>query len=189
VPPTDAELAREALAGSQVAYRTLVARYAPAAVNFAARLVRDRSLAEDLAQEAFVKAFARLDSYDQERRFSAWFFRVVHNVSLDYLRRKRLDTVSLDGLQEAGFSGPRADTRASSPEVLTEQHALAEAMEAALRNLRLEYREAITLRYQQDLTVEEIAEVLDVPEGTVKTYLHRGRKQLAELLTASGWKP
>jgi RNA polymerase sigma-70 factor (ECF subfamily) len=189
VPPTDAELAREALAGSQVAYRTLVARYASAAVNFAARLVRDRAVAEDLAQEAFVRAFARLDTYDQERRFSAWFFRIVHNVALDYLRRKRLDTVSLDSLHQAGFRGPAAETRDSSPEALAERHALEEAMEEALRSLRLEYREAIVLRHQQELTVDEIAEVLDVPAGTVKTYLHRGRKQLAELLTAAGWKP
>ena len=71
MPTSDGELARQALAGSQEAYRTLVARYASAAVNMAARLVNDRALAEDLAQEAFVKAFARLKTYDTGRRFSA----------------------------------------------------------------------------------------------------------------------
>ena len=71
---SDAELAREALDGSQGAYQALVSRYASAAVNVATRLVRDRAVAEDLAQEAFVRAFARLKTFDPQRRFSAWFF-------------------------------------------------------------------------------------------------------------------
>lgn len=91
---SDAELVRQALAGSQEAFRTLVSRYASAAVNVAARLVHDRALAEDLAQEAFVRAFARLKTYDPERRFSSWFFQVLHNVSIDYLRRRRVPAPS-----------------------------------------------------------------------------------------------
>ena len=189
MPPTDAELCRQALAGSQAAYRTLVARYASAAVNVAARLVNDRALAEDLAQDAFVRAFARLKTYDPERRFSAWFFQVLHNVAVDYLRRKRIETVSLDALQEGGYPGPPADEPASSPEAEAERHALASAMGDALSRIRSEYREAIVLRYQQGLTVEEVANALQVPEGTAKTYLHRGRKELAAMLASAGWKP
>jgi len=189
VPTSDGELARQALAGSQEAYRTLVARYASAAVNMAARFVHDRALAEDLAQEAFVKAFARLTTYDTGRRFSAWFFQILHNVVIDNLRRKRIPTASLDQLQDEGFPGPPADDAAASPYVDAERHALASALAAALQRIRGEHREAIVLRYQQGLTVEEIAGILRVPEGTVKTYLHRGRKELASLLTAAGWKP
>jgi RNA polymerase sigma-70 factor (ECF subfamily) len=189
VRPTDAELASEALAGSQAAYRSLVARYAAGAVNLAARLVHDRALAEDLAQEAFVRAFARLGTYDRERRFSAWFFRILHNVTLDYLRRKRIDTVSLDGLQEAGYAGPESDAHESSPEAVAERRELTIALDRALPRIRPEYREALMLRYQQDLSIEEIAAILDVPDGTVKTYLHRGRKELAALMSAAGWGP
>lgn len=189
MPTSDGELARQALAGSQDAYRTLVSRYATAAVNMAARIVNDRTLAEDLAQDAFVRAFARLNSYDPDRRFSAWFFQILHNVAVDHLRRKRVSTYSLDELQAAGYPGPPAEGPESSPDADVERKALAEALAGALQRLRTEYREAIVLRYQQGLTVEEIAGVLRLPEGTVKTYLHRGRKELATLLTAAGWKP
>jgi RNA polymerase sigma-70 factor (ECF subfamily) len=157
-------------------------------VNVAARLVNDRALAEDLAQEAFVRAFARLKTYDPERKFSAWFFQVLHNVSVDYLRRKRVETVSLDTLQAAGYAGPPAEPRAS-PEAAAERALLASALAAALSTLRPEYREPLVLRYQQELGIEEIAAILALPEGTVKTYLHRGRKELAERLAEAGWKP
>ena len=189
MPTSDGELARQALAGSQEAYRTLVARYASAAVNMAARFVNDRALAEDLAQEAFVKAFARLKTYDTARRFSAWFFQILHNVVIDNLRRKRLPTTSLDELQDEGFPGLPADDAGASPYLDVERKALADALAGALQRIRGEYREAIVLRYQQDLTVEEISGILRVPEGTVKTYLHRGRKELAAILTEAGWKP
>ena len=185
----DAELARQALAGSQEAYRTLVGRYASAAITVAARLIHDRTLAEDLAQEAFVRAFARLNTYDPERRFSAWFFQVLHNVVVDYLRRRRLETVSLDARQADGYPDPPTEDASSSPALDVERRALATALSGALRRIRAEYREAIVLRYQQDLTLDEIAAVLQLPEGTVKTYLHRGRKELAAILTAAGWKP
>jgi RNA polymerase sigma-70 factor (ECF subfamily) len=189
VTTSDAELVRHALAGSQTAYRTLVARYASSAVNMAARLVNDRAVAEELAQDAFVKAFARLATYDPERRFSAWFFRVLHNVAVDYLRRKRVDTVSLDALQQDGYQGPATQDATSSPDEELERRALAAALGDALSRLRAEYREVVVLRYQQDLTVEEIAEVLQRPAGTVKTFLHRARKELAATLAAAGWKP
>ena len=104
--PSDAELAGDALAGSQAACGELVARYATAAVNLSARLVNDRALAEDLAQEAFARAFSRLASYDPQRRFAAWFLQIVRNVTIDHLRRKRLNAVSLDQLEEAGYAGP-----------------------------------------------------------------------------------
>lgn len=189
MPTSDAELAQQALAGSQEAYRTLVSRYASTAISLATRLVRDRALAEDLTQDAFVRAFSRLASYDPQRRFSAWFFQVLHNVAIDYLRRRRLDAVSLDALQSAGFQGPAGDEATSSPERDVERRALAEALDAALQQVRPEYREPILLRYQQGLTIEEIATVLGLPSGTVKTHLHRGRKELATLLAAAGWAP
>lgn len=185
--PSDAELARDALAGSQSACRVLVARYATPAVNLAARLVNDRALGEDLAQEAFVRAFAKLDTYDPDRKFSSWFFQIVHNVTIDYLRRRRLDTVSLDALHASGHAIPAA-SRSAAPDALAEQKGLALALEEALAGIRPEYREAVILRYQDGLSQPEVAEVMGVPVGTVKTYLHRARKELAQLMTARGWR-
>jgi RNA polymerase sigma-70 factor, ECF subfamily len=184
---TDAELVQQALAGSQLAYQHLVSRYATPAVNLASRMVRDRALAEDLAQEAFIRAFERLSSYDPERRFISWFFQILHNLTIDHLRRKRPVMVSLDELEEIGH--PAIDTASVSgaPDVQAEEAALAHALEAGLSRIRPEYREAVVLRYREDLSVQEIAEIMNVPAGTVKTYLYRARKELASILAGQGW--
>jgi RNA polymerase sigma-70 factor (ECF subfamily) len=189
VQRSDAELARDARIGSESAYRELVARYAAPAVNFTYRFVHDRGLAEDLAQEGFLRVYQRLDTFDPERKFSSWFFQVLRNVTIDYLRVHRLPTASLDELQEDGRAVPLVDRSSSSPEELAGRGELASAMDAALQRLRPEYREVVVLRYQEGLTQPEIAEALKLPAGTVKTYLHRARKELAALLAAGGWGP
>jgi RNA polymerase sigma factor (sigma-70 family) len=183
---TDAELVQQALAGSQPAYHDLVSRYATPAVNLATRMVRDRALAEELAQEAFARAFERLATYDQQRRFVSWFFQILHNVTIDYLRRKHLPTVSLDDLK-AGALPPAAVSSADSPEAQAEQAALARALDVALASIRPEYREAVVLCYREELSIEEVAEIMSLPSGTVKTYLFRARKELAQILSAQGW--
>lgn len=185
--PSDAELVQQALAGSQAAYHDLVTRYATPAVNLAARMVRDRAVAEDLAQEAFARAFERLSSYDQQRRFASWFFQILHNVTIDYLRRKRPPSVSLDDSEEIGHPAVDTSSAAGSPSVQAEQAALARAVEAALSLIRPEYREVVVQRYREDLSVQEIAEIMGVPVGTVKTYLYRARKELGAILLAQGW--
>ena len=187
VAPSDAELARDALAGSEAAYRELVTRYATPAVNFIYRFIRDRTLAEDLAQEGFLRVYQRLNTYDPQRKFSSWFFQVLRNITIDYLRVNRLPTASLDELEEEGHRGAAMDRESVSPEQAAQQAELAVAMAAALSRIRPEYREVVVLRYQEGLTHPEIAEVLGLPSGTVKTYLHRARKELAEILSGSGW--
>jgi RNA polymerase sigma-70 factor (ECF subfamily) len=189
VPTSDAELARLALAGSQAAYNALVEKYASSAVGIAARLVSDRTVAEELAQEAFVRAFSRLDTYDQGRKFSSWFFQILRNVTIDYLRRRRVDTVSLDGLLSSGHAEPADDSQGHSPEDETERRALADALTVAISQLRQEFREVVVLKYVEGLSVDEIAGILDLPEGTVKTHLYRARKELAAALTTAGWGP
>jgi RNA polymerase sigma-70 factor (ECF subfamily) len=187
VPQSDAELARDALSGSEAAYRELVTRYATAAVNFIYRFTRDRALAEDLAQEGFLRVYQRLKTYDPERKFSSWFFQVLRNITIDYLRVNRLPTSSLDELEEEGHRAAAIDRESASPEQAAEQNELAVAMGTALSKIRPEYREVVVLRYQEGLTQPEIAEILGMPSGTVKTYLHRARKELAEILSAAGW--
>jgi len=188
VQRTDADLAQAALAGSEAAYRELVTRYATPAVNFVHRIVRDRGLAEDLAQEGFLRVYQRLHTYDPDRKFSSWFFQVLRNITIDYLRVNRVPTASLDELQEEGNRGASVDRESVSPEQAAEQGELAIAMAAALSRIRPEYRECVVLRYQEGLTHPEIAEILGLPAGTVKTHLHRARKELADILAESGWK-
>ena len=177
------------MAGSQAACGELVARYATAAVNLSARLVNDRAQGEDLAQEAFVRAFGRLASYDPKRRFAAWFLQIVRNVTIDHLRHKRVHTVSLDQRKDAGYADPPSGTADTSPYHQAARGELTVAIDRALQRLRPEYREVVVLRYQEGLTNLEITEMLALPLGTVKTHLYRARRDLASLLVEAGWGP
>ena len=189
---TDAELVERALAGSQDAYADLVDRYERPVFTLVLRMVRDRSLAEDLAQDAFVKAFAKLDRYDRKRKFSSWLFKIAHNTTIDHLRRRGLETVSLDEPPPGEEEGPaRAveDEEGQSPFESAERSDLSRALTRAVGALRSEYRQVIVLRYQAGLEYAEIAEEAGLPLGTVKTYIHRARKELAKLLEEEGWRP
>jgi RNA polymerase sigma-70 factor (ECF subfamily) len=169
-----------ALAGSQTAFEEIVRRYERPIFNLICRIVRDPAVAEEIAQEAFLKTFRNLASYDSDRRFSSWIFRIAHNAALDALRRrKKTETFREDSGCEPAVPPPDP----------VESAALGQAISAALDQLRPEWRAVIVLRYQEGLSYEEIAEVVGMPEGTVKTFVHRARKQLMAVLTAGGWKP
>jgi RNA polymerase sigma-70 factor (ECF subfamily) len=192
VSAADEQLAEEALAGSQRAYRELVRRFERPVFNLVARMVHDRTLAEDLTQDAFVKAFSRLDTYQSgQGKFSNWLFKIAHNTAIDHLRRARVDTVPLDANESdaADFHAILSDPDDPTPLDRAVTTDLAGALSAAVDRLRPEYREVIVLRHQEGMAYEEIAEIAGLPLGTVKTYIHRARKELAELLTEAGWGP
>ncbi len=185
----DAELIQEALDGSQEAHRQLVLRYQRPIWALLQRMVRDSMLAEDLAQEVFVKAFRALGTFDRTRKFSSWLFKIAHNTAIDYLRRKQLDTVALetpDG--EPDLLAVVPDSESESPDSALQRQDLARDLEASLERLRPEHREVVLLRFHEGLSYEEIAEVTDLPLGTVKTHLFRARKAMARYLTARGWE-
>ena len=152
------------------------------------RMVRDRTLAEDLAQETFIRAFNAIASYDPAYRFSNWIFKIANNLTIDHLRRRRLDTVSIDGSPHA--SGAQEEQRTSlslassdeSPAEYVENKELGGQIEGAIGTLRPEYRTVILLRHVEGHAYEEIAEIMGIPLGTVKTYLHRARAELKERL-------
>ena len=185
---SDAELAGRVLAGSDAAARDLVRRYERPIFNLIVRMVRDTAAAEDLAQETFVKVFTRLSTYDSGHKFSSWIFKIAHNATVDFLRQPRPPMSSLDDEQES--AGKQAlDAATPSPLAAAERTELAEALDAAIDRLRPEYRQVVILRYQEEFSYEEIAEVLNLPLGTVKSYLHRARTELAETMRAAGWGP
>jgi len=189
-PPTDADLVAGALRGRQDAYRELVDRYSRAVFNLIARMVRDAGVAEELAQDAFVKAFGALKSFDPCYKFSNWILRIAHNTAIDHLRRLRLPTVSVDvDTPGRDLRDLLVDEREPTPFDHAKGADLARDLEWALGQLRPEYRRLIVLRYQQDQAYEEIAEALDLPLGTVKSHLHRARQELARLMTTAGWAP
>ncbi|HMB53526.1 MAG TPA: sigma-70 family RNA polymerase sigma factor [Thermoanaerobaculia bacterium] len=192
---SDAEVVEEALAGSQDAFRELVRRFERPVFSLVVRMVRDRTTAEDLTQEAFVKAFRGLDGYDASRKFSSWLFKIAHNATIDHLRRRELDTVPLEAPagddDEAGGGLARvlADPASRGPDVVAGRGDLATALRQSVRLLRPEYREIVLLRYGEGMAYEEIAEIAELPLGTVKTYIHRARKELMATLSEAGWGP
>lgn len=189
--PSDSELVAQTLAGSQSAFGTLVRRYERPIVGLILRMVRDRGVAEELAQDVFVKAYDRLETYDRQRKFSSWLFKVAHNATIDHLRRRRLETVPLETTEADDLQlteilpGPASE----QPEDRALRREVGEALEAAIGELRPAYREVLLLRFGHGSSYDEIAEVTDLPLGTVKTHLHRARKELARILEERGWTP
>jgi RNA polymerase sigma-70 factor (ECF subfamily) len=186
----DADLVADALDGSQEAFRELLERYQRPVFGLIQRMVRDPSLAEDLAQEVFVKAFRALSTFDRRRKFSSWLFKIAHNTAIDQIRRRQPRTVPLESqaADEPDLVAVLPDEASESPIEALERRDLIRAVEAAINRLRPDYREIVILRFKQGLSYEEIAEVTDLPLGTVKTHLFRARKAMARELMRRGWE-
>ncbi len=184
----DKELVARALQGDESAYAELLERFRRPIFSLIYRMVGDRELAEDLAQESFVKAFNNLDTYNPSYRFSSWLFKIANNHAIDHLRRARLSTVSIHGSPHAANAEREEETRIVLPsqDESPEQEVLALELggeiEQAISQLRPDYRTAIILRHIENRPYEEIAEIMDVPIGTVKTFLHRARAELRQAL-------
>jgi RNA polymerase sigma-70 factor, ECF subfamily len=184
----DQEVVALARAGKEVAYRELLRRYERPVFSLIYRMVRDRAAAEDLAQETFVKVLNALDSYRPEYRFSSWIFKIANNAAIDHLRKRELATLSLDGAPDAitatdvQATALQATDHSPSPLAELEARELGTAIEQAVAKLRPDYRACILLRHVEGRAYEEIAEALDLPLGTVKTYIHRARLELRDHL-------
>ena len=184
----DADVAALAKEGREAAFRELVRRYERPVFSLIFRMVRDRETAEDLAQDTFIKVLNHIDKYRPEFKLSSWLFKIANNVAIDHLRRRQLDTVSMDGSPHAVTSdaveATSFDVTGGGESALDRLQAreLGSAIEAAISQLRPEYRACILLRHVEDKSYEEIAATLDLPLGTVKTYIHRARHELRGLL-------
>jgi RNA polymerase sigma-70 factor (ECF subfamily) len=185
---TDQEVVRHAVLGREAAYRELIRRYQRPVFSLVYRMVRDRELAEDLTQETFVKVLNAVESYRPEYKFSSWIFKIANNASIDHLRRRSLDTLSLDGSPHAQTAEAVEATTlqigdsAESPLEEVANRELGLQIDLAIAQLRPEYQSCIILRHIEGRPYEEIAEILDLPLGTVKTYIHRARNELRILL-------
>jgi RNA polymerase sigma-70 factor (ECF subfamily) len=174
---SDRGLVEQSRSGDPAAFGELVRRYQTSVYNVCYRLLGERRAAQDLAQEAFVRAYERLRSYDVERPFGPWMRRVAANLCLNQLARAGPPSVSLDDERDE----PRAPA-ASDPALAHEQAESAEALRAAIARLPPNYRAVIELRHFQDLSYDEIAAALKISLSDVKSRLFRARKQLAESL-------
>lgn len=169
---TDRELVEKAQAGDTACFDELVRRHQTIVYNLAWRYMREAAAAEDMAQEAFLKAFRMLSGFRGDSTFSTWMYRVTSSVCLTELnRRKRRGEVALTPAVEGQLSvedAPASDTP--------------DAIRRCVRKLPDHYAQIITLYYLQEASYEEIAEIMDVPLGTLKTWMHRARKQLREIV-------
>jgi RNA polymerase sigma-70 factor (ECF subfamily) len=184
----DADVVALAQRGREDAFRELVRRYERPVFSLIFRMVRDTATAEDLAQDSFIKVLSNIDKYRPEFKLSSWLFKIANNVTIDHLRRRQLDTISMDGSPHASTAADvestRFDVASSDENALDEMESkeLGSAIERAIASLRPEYRSCILLRHVEGRSYEEIAATLDLPLGTVKTYIHRARHELREQL-------
>ncbi|HVP37751.1 MAG TPA: sigma-70 family RNA polymerase sigma factor [Candidatus Saccharimonadales bacterium] len=183
----DALLVQRCLRGEERAYGVLLGRYRRSVYSLIYRMVGNAEEAQDLAQEAFIRAFRSLASYDPQRSFANWLFKIASNLTIDFFRKRRLPTVST-AMGEEEDEGRELDLPDPSPSALD---SLVEDEEARLtadlvQSLPEHYRIVVLLRHGQDLTYEEIADALSLPVGTVKARLHRARHMLRDKLEGRG---
>jgi len=185
---SDQDVILHAREGRESAFRELIRRYERPVFSVIYRMIRDREMAEDLAQDTFIKVLNALDRYDPKYKFSSWIFKIAHNTTLDQLRKKGPETLSLDGSphartqEQAEATSFTAVATSENPEQYTQSKELGSEIEAAIQQLRPEYRAVIVLWHIEGRPYDEIAEIMDLPLGTVKTYIHRGRNELREML-------
>jgi RNA polymerase sigma-70 factor, ECF subfamily len=185
---TDQDVISHAREGRESAFRELIRRYERPVFSVIYRMVRDRELAEDLAQDTFIKVLNALDRYDPSYKLSSWIFKIAHNTTVDHIRKKTPEMLSLEGSphaqtpEQAAATSFTAVDMAEDPEQYTHSKQLGSQIEAAIATLRPQYREAILLWHVEGRPYDEIADIMDLPLGTVKTYIHRGRNELREKL-------
>ncbi|MCI0452771.1 MAG: sigma-70 family RNA polymerase sigma factor [Candidatus Latescibacteria bacterium] len=173
----DAELVRACLSGNQKAFEILVRKYEKPIYNLALRMLKDRDDAADVAQTVFVKAYEKLESFDEAHEFFSWIYRIAINESINFNKRtKRHDEY------ESGVTAALSATQeqAHGAEVLRDE------MIDAIERLTMDYQMVIVLRHFHDFSYEEMADVLSIPEKTVKSRLFTARAQLKEILSAKG---
>ena len=180
----DSQLIEQALSGNQQAYRVLTERHKTAIFHIIFKIVRDKETANDLVQETFMKAFSSLASYRSEFRFSTWLYKIAANCSIDHLRKKRIQVLSLEGQMdnESGTRTMDVPDYSYHPErdlVRKEQRF---SIEEAIDSLPKKYREVIVYRHKDDKSYEEIADLLSIPIGTVKARIFRARELLKKKL-------
>ncbi len=176
----------QALKGDQKAYRELTERHQMAIFHIVYKIVRDKETANDLVQETFMKAFTSLATYRSEYRFSTWLYKIAANSSIDFLRKKRIKALSLDRAinDESGSREMDVPDYSYHPGRDLERKEQRFSIKEAISSLPDKYREVIIYRHQDDKSYEEIADLLDIPLGTVKARIFRARELLKKKLKA-----
>jgi len=185
----DLELVESATKGNQKAYAELLSRYRDAIYFMLLKMVNNKTDAEDLTIEAFGKAFKNIEQYSPSYAFSTWLFKIASNNCIDFLRKRKANTVSIDGnyTEDSKESEPQIHLRDDGPNpeenLIKDQKAI--LMRTVVKKLKPRYRTLIELRYFNEYSYEEISEELGLPLGTVKAQLFRARELLYHTLKDS----
>ena len=178
----DTTLVRRTLSGDQEAFSSLVEKYKDPVFNVAYRMLGNPTEAEDVAQEAFVRAYTQLHTYKDTHRFSTWLLSIASHLSIDQLRRRRFLALPLENvpfLEWIADVGP-------GPEQSALRHETADDMQRILDTLPVKYRAVLLLRYWHDFSYEEIAQTLELTPALVKARLHRARELVARTMKTQG---
>lgn len=170
--------------GDQSAFEEIVNFYQNKVFQICYRMLGNRHEAEDIAQEAFIRAYVNIQTFDEKRKFSTWLYRIATNLTIDRIRKKKPDYF-LDA-EIKGSEGLSMYSQLSAEQPLPEEEVesleLQEYIQQQIMDLPPKYRTVIILRYIDELPLQEISEILDMPVGTVKTRIHRGREALRKKL-------
>jgi RNA polymerase sigma-70 factor (ECF subfamily) len=177
----------QARQGDKVAFGKLIEAYQGPVYNLAYRMLSNSGEAEEAAQEAFIRAFTRLESYNPAHKFSTWLLSITSNYCIDQLRKRRAILLSIDEpLPPHPALSADQEKRPESQLIMNEQQAMVQSL---LEELAPDYRQAVVLRYWHELSYEEIAEMMDTTVSAIKSRLFRARKQLAEIALETGLNP
>lgn len=181
---TDSTLINQAKSGDAQAYDKLLNKYRNSVYNLVYRMVRDIEEAEDLTQEAFIKAFNSLTQFNEDYAFSTWLYKIATNNCIDFFRKRKLQTLSLD--KPIQYKDSEIHQEIPDPELNPEKSILASERSSIIREaietLPEKYYTAIVLRHTEEKSYEEIAEILRLPIGTVKARIFRAREMLNKAL-------
>lgn len=167
----------EVLSGDRKAFALLVQRYKRLVGHIVFRMVKDAQDREEIAQDVFVKVYQKLDSFKGQSKLGTWIGSIAHYACLDYLKRRKMSLVEID---EGAFQ--IAGERAAQPDLLLESASRSDLLKEMIAQLPPHYGTVLSLYHFEELEVKEIAETLQMPEGTVKNYLFRARKLLKDSL-------
>jgi RNA polymerase sigma-70 factor (ECF subfamily) len=178
---SDADLIRRTLQnGQSKAFRLLMERYLPLVYNHLYRMTQNHELSEEMTQDAFVKVYTHLASFDTERSFKPWLLRIASNAAISALRKHANRTVSLSEMEENTGFDPPSGHAGDDPAMALEEQFTSEVVLAEVGKLDEKYRIPILLRYQADYKYEEVAEATGLPLNTVRTRLKRGLEKLKD---------
>lgn len=182
---SDYELIDESISGNEDAFGILMGRYENSLYGLIFKMVRNHEETQDLVQEAFIKSYNALASFNKQYSFSTWLFKIASNNCIDHLRKRRLKTTSIDApiQTENGSLSQDLPDNSYSPERDSLRNELFSSINSIIEELPEKYRVVINLRHKEDNSYEEIAQTLNIPIGTVKARIFRAREILKKSIT------